>query len=153
MTLIPCRHCGHQISDLASACPKCGISLVSPESEIQLPCPECENPVSNILDVCSECGFPLGKLREQNKQRFSANDLDEFIFSEPDVPLEDADEGDGSVELTSERMQKLMVDLGLGTPIEFKSDAEREFVRKVRIEIEEAEKKGLTIIDIPPEWP
>jgi len=55
MTLIPCRHCGKQISDKAAFCPGCGQSASSSAARF---CVDCGAKLSENTAYCTNCGCP-----------------------------------------------------------------------------------------------
>ncbi len=63
MALIECKNCGKTVSDKATTCPHCGISLLedAPDSELQSKriCEECGAELSDDVQICPNCGCPI----------------------------------------------------------------------------------------------
>ena len=57
MALVKCTECGHEISDAAESCPKCG----APQDLASRPvkCPDCGTMVPGTADACPKCGRPV----------------------------------------------------------------------------------------------
>ena len=67
MALIPCKHCGKDVSDRAKVCPHCGGSLteeVLEENKPALICEECGAEIPEGADSCPVCGCPLPEKEE-----------------------------------------------------------------------------------------
>lgn len=66
MALIKCSECGHEMSDHAMMCPKCGC-----ENNIMI-CPDCGKQLSSKASMCPNCGRGL-----QNYNNSYSNDKGE----------------------------------------------------------------------------
>ena len=61
MALIKCVECGNDVSDKATACPKCGmpIQIEKPKdnNEAERICVECGNIIDLTTGICTNCGY------------------------------------------------------------------------------------------------
>jgi len=60
MALVKCSECGNEISDTASACPKCGASVSRKLGEHEDQCPHCMTVVNASVTKCPSCGAVKG---------------------------------------------------------------------------------------------
>jgi predicted nucleic acid-binding Zn ribbon protein len=65
MALIRCPKCGNKVSEKASSCPHCGISLSKNLQKEKLKCPECSSELPDNATFCPNCGYPI---RKENKK-------------------------------------------------------------------------------------
>lgn len=70
MALIPCPHCGKEISSYAKRCPSCGMELVL-QSNDSICCPECGNQYSKDMKACPTCGEPNKKISQEKAETTS----------------------------------------------------------------------------------
>lgn len=56
MALIKCPKCGHQVSDLATECPNCGLAIK--DALHQYLCPDCGKLITDNSAQCPNCGCP-----------------------------------------------------------------------------------------------
>ena len=56
MALIKCLECGHEISDKAVSCPKCGCPIFRTK---QIICSECGSNISQADEFCPNCGCEM----------------------------------------------------------------------------------------------
>jgi hypothetical protein len=72
MSLVPCRECGHQVSNQAVACPECGCPRL-----VGNLCSACSSPLpSRASRVCPQCGHPVSLATgasESSTERSPAN--------------------------------------------------------------------------------
>lgn len=64
MALIKCPECGNEVSDKATACPKCGIEMTV---ETEVVCPECGNIIEQ--GECSNCGYNPENVEKKKKAK------------------------------------------------------------------------------------
>lgn len=69
MAIIICPECGKEVSDKASTCPHCGISIAELER-----CPECNKPIIDNMAPCPHCGYDVSvdtknKMNQENKNK------------------------------------------------------------------------------------
>jgi len=65
MALIRCPKCGNKVSEKASSCPHCGLSLSENLQKEKLKCPECSSELPDNATFCPNCGYPI---RKENKK-------------------------------------------------------------------------------------
>jgi predicted nucleic acid-binding Zn ribbon protein len=65
MALIRCPKCGNEVSERASSCPHCGLSLSENLQKEKLKCPECSSELPDNATFCPNCGYPI---RKENKK-------------------------------------------------------------------------------------
>jgi len=65
MALIRCPKCGNEVSEKASSCPHCGLSLSENLQKEKLKCPECSSELTDNATFCPNCGYPI---RKENKK-------------------------------------------------------------------------------------
>lgn len=71
MALIPCPHCGKEVSSYAKRCPKCNGELSPEEMDVRnmVICSECGSPYKNELSVCPSCGKPTAFQNAESVKR------------------------------------------------------------------------------------
>lgn len=67
MALVNCLECNHEVSDKASACPKCGapVEKITSTNKLELDanstsCPFCKKTLSSSAITCAYCGAEYG---------------------------------------------------------------------------------------------
>ncbi len=71
MALIPCPHCGKEVSSYAKRCPKCNGELSPQKMDVRnmVVCSECGSPYNNKLSVCPSCGKPTAFQNAESVKR------------------------------------------------------------------------------------
>ena len=72
MALIKCEECGHEISDRAASCPKCGCPVVK-----EVECTECGHLLDPNDKICHKCGCPV----ELNIESAPEMKVEDFVLS------------------------------------------------------------------------
>jgi len=65
MALINCPECGKEVSDLAAACPNCGVTIKKQETVF---CSKCGKGIDKDAIVCPSCGVPTAKYHQHQTQ-------------------------------------------------------------------------------------
>lgn len=72
MALIKCLECGHEVSDKAVSCPKCGCPILRTK---QIICSECGSNISQADEFCPKCGCPNEDVDKPNSGYLNINSI------------------------------------------------------------------------------
>ena len=70
MALIKCSECGSEISETASACPRCGAAVVRKLGDHEDQCPHCMTVVNASATKCPSCGAVKGYMFDRRYGAF-----------------------------------------------------------------------------------